>query len=123
MALNAAPGAFKIPLPCIHVPSLQIGSIHALAPARPVRCILLLRMNKRHERRDLLIRSIEGWHPLLRTPTAHHCPNFFSANISAHQPRARKVRPALTSRRIASVTEAAVPLEKHASLLHQLGRE
>src|SRR5580698_6040399 len=86
VALGAAAGSVEIFFAGLQITGLEVGDIHALAPATAILLgDLLLCMDKRSQRCNLIVGTVEGWHPFIRTPGTNDRADFVSTDVRAHQ--------------------------------------
>jgi hypothetical protein len=126
VAGRASACAIEILFAGLDVSGLEIRRVYALASTTSLastrKRLFLLRVDKRHQARNLLIGAVEGWHALIGAPTAHDRTDLVSVYIRSHQLRSREIGTALSAASIAAMTKGTILPKKSASSPHQFWR-
>jgi hypothetical protein len=123
MARGAPTRALEVLFARFRISGLQIGGIHAFAPAFfPKSGVELLSMDKGHEAGNLCFRKIEVRHALIGAANAHYGTDLIPAHIFDDEPRTGEIGSGLSAAGIAAVAKRTILPEQCASTLDQRWR-
>src|SRR5438034_6674800 len=106
MTTRTAAGAVEIRLARVRVSRSHVGHVDAAAAARQFGLLLLI-VNERNDRHEIVVRQAEGRHPLVDASVADDRNELVAADVVDDERRPREIRSAFAARRITAVAEAA----------------